>query len=129
MSTSGSRAKWLTQWIVGYMSLGPLAVGLDLALHLFPSTPTIQLMRNSSFYVHSLWLGCGLLGIITVALLRARPLFGYMALVALTAAYAPVSHAVWHQSVMLHYWLPLAAMALGTYGVFVGRHHEPAVAD
>ena len=103
------------------MSLGPFAVALDLIMHFFPDTQVIQLMRNSGFYVHSLWIGCGFLGVITIVLLSLRPLYGYAALVVLMAAYGPISFAVWHQSTMLHYWLPLAAIGCATYGVFVGR--------
>jgi hypothetical protein len=106
------------------MSLGPLAVALDLLVHFFPSTPAIQLMRNNGFYVHALWLGCGVLAILSVVLLSVRPLYGYATLVVLTAAYSPVSVAVWHQSTMLHDWLSLAAIAFATYGVFAGSQLE-----
>jgi hypothetical protein len=123
MNTPADKARRVAQWIIGYMSLGPFVAGLDLVFHLFPARPGIEVMRNSGFYAHSLWLGCGVLGIAAIILLRVRPRYGYVALAVLTAAYVPVSSAVWHQSIMLHYWLSLAAIALGTYGVFAGRQH------
>lgn len=129
MSANAGRAKRWAQWLVGYMSLGPFAVALDLAVHLFPTTSAIQVMRNDSPYVHSLWIGCGFLGVITIALLSLRPLYGYAALVVLVAVYGPISFAVWHQSAMLHYWVPLAATGFATYGVFVGRQLESLKAE
>ncbi|WP_430389950.1 hypothetical protein [Dyella sp. 20L07] len=117
-------AKRLTQWIVGYMAVGPLAVAGDLAWHFFPDTPAIQLMRNSGTFAHGAWIACGLLAVLTAVLLSVRPLYGYISLVVLTASYAPASLAVWHQSTMLHYWLSLAAIALATYGVFVVRERQ-----
>jgi hypothetical protein len=111
-------AKRLAQWIVGYMAVGPLAVAADLVWHLFPDKPAIQLMRNSDSAAHGAWIACGILAVVSVVLLSARPRYGYISLVALTASYAPASFAVWHQSILLHYWLSLAAIALATYGVF-----------
>ncbi|MFC5743754.1 hypothetical protein [Dyella tabacisoli] len=121
MSKSADSAKQLAQWIVGYMAVGPMAVAADLAWHFFPGTPAIQLMRNSGSYVHAAWIGCGLLAVITIILLRIRPVQGYVSLVVLTASYAPVSFAVWHQSILLHYWASLATIALATYSVFVNQ--------
>ncbi|WP_425493891.1 hypothetical protein, partial [Dyella silvatica] len=74
-------------------------------------------------YVHAAWIGCGLLAIVTIILLRLRPVPGYVSLVVLTVSYAPASFAVWHHSILLHHWLSLAAIALATYGVFVNQRH------
>lgn len=122
-------AKRLAQWIVGYMAVGPLAVAADLAWHVFPDTPAMQLMRNSGSLAHGAWLACGLLAFLTIVLLSIRPLYGYISLVVLTAGYAPASFAVWHHSTMLHYWLPLAAIALATYGVFVIQERRSSAGD
>ncbi|MHA6203495.1 hypothetical protein ACXU4B_03610 [Dyella soli] len=118
------QAKRLAQWIVGYMAIGPLAVAADLAWHVFPDTPAIQLMRNSGAFAHEAWLVCGLLAVLTVVLLSFRPVYGYISLVILAAGYAPASFAVWQQSTMLHYWLSLAAIAFATYGVFVIQERQ-----
>jgi hypothetical protein len=124
MASAGG-LKLLSQWIVGYMAVGPIAVAADLAWRFLPDKPAIELMRNSGSLAHGVWMACGLLAVITVVLLSVRPLLGYICLVILTASYAPASFAVWHQPAMMQYWLSLAAIALATYGVFVNQGDGP----
>lgn len=127
MNETAVGTKRLAQWVVGYMAVGPVAVAVDLAWHVFPDYPAIQLMRTSSGIAQSAWIACSLLAVITVILLRVKPRLGYVSLIALTAAYAPAYFAVWHQSTLSVYWVSLAAMGLATHGVFNGK--RPAWMD
>lgn len=116
-----AQARRLTQCIVGYMAILPIAVALDLVWPIFPDAPGIDAMRHSDALAHAAWIGCGVLAIVTVFLLSLRPLLGYLALIALAACYVPVSLAVWRQFAVLSYWASLAAMSLATYAQFGAR--------
>lgn len=125
MSTSAEKAKRWAQWIVAYLSLSPFLVALVLATHVYPSSPFAHRARKQCFCARALvWFGCGVLGIIGVVLLSLRPIYGFVAVVIFTVLYEPTSVAIWHQPIMLHYWLPLAVMGLATYGVFVGKEQK-----
>lgn len=97
MSESTIAARRVAQWLVGFMSVGPFAVGLDLAIHVFPATPFIERMRQVDTNVHIAWVACGFIGIATIILLARRPLLGFLLSVVLAILYFVSGAALWHQ--------------------------------
>lgn len=97
MRGSTPSARWIGQWLVGLMSIGPFAIGFDLAFHIFSSTPVIQRMRGEPPIAHVGWVACGFLGIATIICLKRRPFVGFFLSLAMAILYVISGLALWHQ--------------------------------
>ncbi|RDI96827.1 hypothetical protein DVT68_19940 [Dyella solisilvae] len=123
MAEPASIAKRLAQSLIGYMSLGPLLVAMDLVFHFMPDVATVRHMHAAGLAVQSLWIAWGFLGALTIVLLWRRPSLGLVAAVVFAALYTPIATAVWGE-MTARYWMSLAAVALAGYGVY--RERKPA---
>lgn len=74
-------------FLVAFLTIGPIGVALDLAIHILPDYPAIQTMRSASLVAKSLWLASGLLGMAAIIVLVRRPIAGFV----LSLIFAPLS--------------------------------------
>jgi len=77
----------MAQWLVGLMSIGSFAIGLDLAFHIFSSMPIIQPMRGEAPIAHAVWVACGFLGVAAIIGLAQRPFLGFILSLAMAIMY------------------------------------------
>lgn len=120
MAEHAQIAKRLAQSLIGYMSLGPLLVAMDLVFHFMPCVGAVQHMRTAGLPVQSVWIACGCLGALTIVLLARRPVLGLVSAITFAALYSPTATAVWGE-MTLRFWMSLAAVALAAYGVYGRR--------
>lgn len=117
MTGSTSTARWIAQWLVGLMSIGPFAIGLDLAFHIFDSMPVIQRMRGEAPMAHVVWVACGFLGVATILCLHRRPLLGFLLSLAMAIMYVISGLALWHQ-LTFYSFLAGAVPFIAAYAAF-----------
>lgn len=85
-------------FLVAFLTIGPIAVALDLAFHCLPDYPAIQTMRSASGLAKSLGLASGLLGVMTAILLFRRPAAGFVLSLLFAAASLIGGTLLWQQS-------------------------------
>jgi asparagine N-glycosylation enzyme membrane subunit Stt3 len=107
----GKRAAFL----VAFLTIGPIAVALDLAIHILPDYPAIQTMRSASLAAKSLWLISGLLGVAAVMLLCRRPVAGFVLTLMFSVGSVAGGNMLWQQP--RPFTVVLAALACVLAGI------------
>lgn len=83
--------------LVGFLSISPFIVALDLAVQFLPDYPAIQSMRASSLLAKALWVAVGPLGIATALLLLRRPFTGFIATLLFSILSVVAGYLLWLQ--------------------------------
>ncbi|RUL75431.1 hypothetical protein [Dyella choica] len=109
------------RWIVGFLSIGPLAFPLDWLFHVFPDRyPAFHSMHGIGPAWKAAWVLCGLLGAATFVWLRRRPMLGFVASILLAALYVPTAMVMWAQF-SYGCFAALLAMILSGIGALAAR--------
>jgi hypothetical protein len=123
VTTKAPRPSRFAAFLVGVLSISPLAVALDLALHLIPDFPAIQAMRAASPLAKAGWISLGPLGIATIFLLVRRPLVGFILSSLFAALFFFAGRVLWQQ-LPGGFWIALAACALAAVGAWQARSNN-----
>lgn len=114
MSAAIPRMSKAAALVVGFLTISPFAVALDLAAQVFPDLPAIQTMRSASFLAKAMWLALGPLGIAAVLLLLHRPLAGFVLTLPYAAGSVIAGYMLWQQ------WRPFGIVLLVLACVLAG---------
>ena len=90
----------LAAWIVGYLSVSPLVVGLDMVIQFLPDAPAVQYMRSVEVAVRLMWASLGMLGLATAVLLLRRPVLGLILLLVFAPVHVYFAQRVWGQATL-----------------------------
>lgn len=105
--------------LVALLSFGPLATGLGLALDMLPDQfPAIRSFRAAPPIGHALWVGSGLIGVLSAVLLLRRPVLAAVCCAVFAAIYVPAAVTVWLQFTF-GCWLAIAAAILAAAGAWI----------
>ena len=124
-SASSKRAAFL----VAFLTAGPFAVALALALHVLPDYPAIQTMRSASLLAKSLWLAMAPLGVVTAILLFRRPIAGFVLTLIFAVGSLVAGDMLWQQPRPFAVVLTAVAWVLAGIGAWQARSAVASAPD
>ena len=114
----------LAAFLVGFMTISPFVVALDLAFHIFPDLPAIQTMRSATLLAKVMWIALAPLGVATVLLLLRRPVIGFILSVLFALNSAVAGYMLWQQTRPFGVALVVIACVLAGIGARQARSNN-----